>query len=306
MTEETANKKILVLDTSGTKDSICGLDQFQVSVVTELELLWRHLSHYQDINALVICDPIAKDAVYDILSAVPSISQYKNIPIVMVLDEDNKIYQADLMKMGATAFVFRCADDGKAHFTARINEILKLQTAQFNAIKKIEHTIQERIAAIHSLQSGVFKIKSREEAQNLAALLSEIGQEPTLLAIGLSELIINGVEHGMLGISHEEKSKYIEEGGLADELERRSNLEINQGKLVSVEFNRKGDYLYFKIKDPGKGFDYKKYIKDDIIDQMNEAMTKHGRGISMAKACFKTLDYKGVGNEVWATFALTS
>ncbi len=52
-----------------------------------------------------------------------------------------------------------------------------------------------------------FGFRAIEEASILAAFLAQICPQPESAVLGLSELMINGVEHGNLGISYAEKSE---------------------------------------------------------------------------------------------------
>ncbi len=124
---------------------------------------------------------------------------------------------------------------------------------------------------------------------------SQASVDPVPLAIGLSELFLNAIEHGCLEIGHDEKGELIENGQLNDEILRRRRLEKYRSRFATVIVSESEEAIKFRVEDPGNGFDYSTYLEDD-----EGHAKKHGRGISMAKGCFQTLTYLEKGNIVEA------
>ncbi|OHD10582.1 MAG: hypothetical protein A2086_09495 [Spirochaetes bacterium GWD1_27_9] len=116
------------------------------------------------------------------------------------------------------------------------------------------------------------------------------------LRIALTELLMNGIEHGNCGVDYEEKSKFLESGGNIIELIKQKNSipEIGQ-KKVTLEYTITDEKLTFIIKDQGKGFDHKNttYNPDSDVDLWK----MHGRGIFMTKLYVESLSYNDIGNE---------
>jgi hypothetical protein len=75
----------------------------------------------------------------------------------------------------------------------------------------------------------------------LASFVALLGAQPETLAMG-SELLVNGVEHGNLGIDFAEKSRLRESDCWEDEIRRRLTLPENRGKAVRMRV-RKDDPL---------------------------------------------------------------
>ncbi|MCX8018369.1 MAG: ATP-binding protein, partial [Rhodocyclaceae bacterium] len=115
--------------------------------------------------------------------------------------------------------------------------------------------------------------------------------------LGLSELMLNAIEHGNLGIGYAEKTRLIAEERLEAEIARRLALPeygVRKGRL-SIE--RLPDGYEFTIKDEGSGFDWRAYLELSP----ERAYHTHGRGIAMARSLsFDRLEYKGCGNTVVA------
>lgn len=279
-------------------------DTYHITSAEGFSQFWDTLRAESNISAIVLFDPIGMEVVYDILATLPSIPHYMNIPILMVMATENKKFEQDILKMGANSILYIADQMDSYVFYQLIKTELDHQIERHHDLQHLQHNVQSRITAIQTLEEGSFVVRTREEAQQLASLLSIAASEPTLLAIGIAELVINGVEHGLLGIKHEDKNRLIEEGTLVEELDRLLAMDKNKDKYVKVDYVKTPKRIVFKIVDPGEGFDFQHYLKDDVVDEMNKKMAKHGRGISMAKVCFDELTYKNTGNEVWATFLL--
>ena len=140
-----------------------------------------------------------------------------------------------------------------------------------------------------------------EEAQRLATLLSVHCPNPEIVAMGLSELLINAIEHGNLGISYAEKSSLKTNGDWEQEVSKRLQLPQNTGKKAVIRFTRTDENLEFTIVDQGNGFDWKKYLDFDP----ERAFDPNGRGIAMAgKLAFTKIEYRGKGNHVVVSISL--
>ncbi len=210
-------------------------------------------------------------------------------PIVALTDNLDEAEENVLLSLGAAKVV---------DFSLGLKSlqlILSLEIREFNRVTHLKKELLRRSSAIGQIVSGVFKFKTRREAQNLATMLSMTCPNPMPIAVGLAELLINGVEHGCLGIGHDEKGILIEDGLLADEVLKRRLMPEYQDRFVTVDFKREPNRLCFTIRDGGEGFDYEPYV----LASGGHAK-KHGRGIMMAKGCFEILEYRGCGNEVYA------
>ncbi len=152
------------------------------------------------------------------------------------------------------------------------------------------------------LQEGRFELRTMSEALNLATLLAQACPDPPHVTLGLSELLLNGVEHGNLGISYDEKSKLVEANRFDEEIERRLAAPEFRDKRVRVRVSRSLQEIQLTITDEGAGFDWRRYTEMDGA----RSLDSHGRGIAMAKLfSFDRLEYRGNGNEVVAMIATT-
>ncbi|MCF6251795.1 MAG: response regulator [Methylococcaceae bacterium] len=168
--------------------------------------------------------------------------------------------------------------------------------------KEILDNLEQTKLTMGMLTSARFEFKTLDEARSIASLVSNACPEPAGIVMGLTELMINAVEHGNLGITYAEKSILNEQGTWVDEVNTRLQLAKNINKAVSINFLRNADYIEITVIDQGEGFDWKDYMDFDP----DRVMDNHGRGIAVAnKLSFSAVEYKGKGNEVCATLNLS-
>jgi len=153
------------------------------------------------------------------------------------------------------------------------------------------------------LQSGIFHVRTLQEARELSSFLAKGCPDPNRAILGLVEVLVNAVEHGHLGISYEEKSRLEEQDQVDAEIERRLNLPENANKYVEVAFVRRVGAIEMTVTDQGPGFDWEPYLTFDET----RAFNSHGRGIAMARMLsFDKLEYRGGGNQVVCTIRTSS
>ena len=115
------------------------------------------------------------------------------------------------------------------------------------------------------------------------------------IRVALSEIIINGIEHGNLEVSYEEKNKRIDNfesySTFLDELANKSDF---KKRKVEIEYTFTRDFVRFVIRDEGNGFDHTNL--PDPTDPMN-LMNSHGRGILMTRIYMDEVTFNDKGNE---------
>jgi CheY-like chemotaxis protein len=151
--------------------------------------------------------------------------------------------------------------------------------------------------AMSLLAGAEFEFATLGEAAQLAALAALAAPQPGNIVMGLSELLINAVEHGNLGISYAEKSRLRMDECWEEEVERRLLLPENAGKRARLSIARSADELRYTVSDHGSGFEFGRYLDFDPA----RAFDPNGRGIAMARQLsFQRLDYREGGRVVVA------
>ena len=144
-----------------------------------------------------------------------------------------------------------------------------------------------------------YQIRTLQEARDLAHALAEAHPDPDRVVIGLTELLVNAVEHGNLGITYEEKADLLERGAFDAEIERRLALPELAARRVRVTLRRDPEGIVTRIEDEGEGFDWHPYL--DREPDSDRALDNNGHGIAIARGMsFDDLSYDGRGNVVVA------
>ncbi|MCB1960694.1 MAG: response regulator [Rhodocyclaceae bacterium] len=188
---------------------------------------------------------------------------------------------------------------GAYYYLTKPFEPDSLQSIVRAALDDLQHrrALTERlnahVDALRTMDSGHFSFRTLEEAQALAALVASLCDEPEIVVLGLSELLINAVEHGNLGISFAEKSRLREEGGWEQEVARRLALPEYAEQRAELTVSSAPDEWIFTVQDTGKGFDWQNYL--ELAPE--RAFAPNGRGIALARQlAFERLEYLGCGN----------
>ncbi|MCQ8119005.1 response regulator [Methylomonas rosea] len=177
------------------------------------------------------------------------------------------------------AFVASAIDDSRRH-------------------KALKTRITNKRVALSLLRKAEFGFRTLNEIKGLTTLLADLSCNSDKVATGLSELLLNAVEHGNLGISYQEKTELVSQGRWREEIERRLNQPEYQDKFVLVKIVRETSRTTFTIKDQGQGFDPSNFL----TFSPERATDLHGRGIALSRMLsFDSLDYLGNGNQVVAT-----
>jgi len=148
------------------------------------------------------------------------------------------------------------------------------------------------------LERGEFRFRTPDEARKIAILAAYAAPDPSRVVLGLTELMLNAVEHGNLTISYDEKSRLLAADALAPEIERRLADPRFAERSVRLFLEQTPACVAFTIRDEGMGFEWQSYL--EISPE--RAFDTHGRGIAMSRLLsFDQMEYRGRGNEVVCT-----
>jgi len=140
-----------------------------------------------------------------------------------------------------------------------------------------------------------FRFSRLEEISPIVDFIAAHCPNPRALSQGLSELMVNAVEHGNLGIYYDEKSKLLSNGEWHTEVERRIALSCNLGKYAILDYVSKPDAAVLTIRDQGAGFNWQPFMEF----ASTRAADLNGRGIAIAKALdIWDIEYQDSGRRV--------
>lgn len=236
----------------------------------------------------------------EVLKHIKANSRLKNIPVIMqtAAAATEQIVQG--IEAGVYYYLTKPFD--KQTLLAIVNSAL--QTYEQHRI--FNETLYENLLLLDCMESGKFKLNQLEQCQKLAIYLGKMcpvsrrtGYGFSELSYGFSEILINALEHGNLGIDYVGKTQLLNQGKDAwrDEIKRRAALPENVKKYVAVEYTHTADMVTVTIKDEGKGFKWEPFMTIDPL----RCTDNHGRGIALANSIFDKLEFADNGCTVTCT-----
>lgn len=137
--------------------------------------------------------------------------------------------------------------------------------------------------------------RSLDDVRAIAPSVARLFPNPDEAILGVTELMVNAVEHGNLGISYGDKCALLRDGAWQREVERRLALPEYCDQWARLHLRRNHERVVLTIQDSGAGFDWTRYIGFDRA----RARDSHGRGIAMARlVSFDEVTYVAPGNKV--------
>ncbi len=230
-----------------------------------------------------------------LLSKIKANKKIKNIPIIMQTHDMGKTDMLEGLNAGAYYYVV------KPYNKKTLVSIVSTAVRDYQHYSQLKDKVRKTTEPLCMMKKGEFRFKSLNEGRNLAAVLSNACPNSDEVVLGLTELMINAVEHGNLGIGYNEKTKLNANNEWEKEVSRRLALPLNKDKYVSIEFSRDMNEIKFLIADQGRGFDWEQYMEISP----SRIFDNHGRGIAMANLIsFDQLEYLETGNKVSVTVSL--
>ncbi len=213
----------------------------------------------------------------------------KHIPVIMQTAAAGKDQMMEGIEAGAYYYLTKPFDE------ETLMSIVHAAEKDLQQCMIAEEDLQKSITMLHTIKDAHFEFRTVDEADHLANFLAQLFPDAQDALFGLKELMHNAVVSGNLGIDYDEKTVFIDDNTLDDEVERRLALPEYMDRIVKMRYQRTADEIHVHIIDDGEGFDWKKYMKMDA----NRVMNNHGRGIAIARiTSFDSMEYLGKGNEV--------
>jgi DNA-binding response OmpR family regulator len=225
----------------------------------------------------------------EVMRQIKSHSRLKNLPVIMQTAAKSEEDVVTGLEAGVNYYLT------KPYSQRVLRPIIRTALEDRERWTKLQEKLKQSVRVSGLMRNGNFQFQSINEAEQLAVFLSNACPDPGRVITGLTEIFINSVEHGNLGIEYDDKSRLIQNEEWASEVERRLSLPENRKKYVRVLFQNFDRFIKLNVKDEGKGFDWHPFLEIDA----DRAFDSHGRGIAMARLLsFDSMEYLGNGNEV--------
>lgn len=292
-----ARWRILVVDDEPMNLEIIGgmLDdpEFAISTAENGAVAWSAMQAAAEPPHLVVLDRMMPEMDgIEFLRLLKGDLRFAAIPVIMQSAAGSPREIADGVAAGAWYYL------PKPYSPRELLAIVRAALEEVSERELANLAVRNRRTVLEMLNAAEFEFRTLKEAAELAMTLASLCPEPAGAALGLSELLVNAIEHGNLGIGYREKSELRRNGNWEKEVDSRLGDPVLGARRARVAFRRVQDRLEFTISDEGEGFDARNFL--DFAPE--RAFDPNGRGIAMARQCgFSGLDYRERGNIVVAT-----
>ncbi|HEB94978.1 MAG TPA: response regulator [Sedimenticola thiotaurini] len=259
---------------------------------------WRMLEQTPERYSAILLDRMMPglDGM-EVLARIKKHPQLKEIPVILQTARAARQDVVEGIQAGAHYYLTKPFQEDE------LLSIVRTAITDYQRYIGIRQELESNRRTLGLMHSCRFRYRTLDEARSLAALLAQACPDPQRVVTGLTELMINAVEHGNLGITYHEKSQLNETGSWEQEVNRRLQDPAHQDKWVEVTFTYRDDQIHIHITDQGSGFDCSPYLEISA----ERAGDNHGRGIAMARLIsFEHLEYLGKGNQVLAVIQAPS
>lgn len=243
----------------------------------------------EDFDVILLDRKLPKLNGMEVMERISANPILKRCPVILQtsMTSKNEIIEG----MNAGAFYYLAKPFEGDMLLSIVNAALRDRTNQ----QALREEIEKSTRPLKNLRHAEFKFQSLDDVHDLALFIANTCPHPQRIVIALSEILINAVEHGNLGIGYDEKTTLNNEGRWRQEVERRLQLDENKNKYGTLIFTRDESGCHIVVKDEGDGFEWENYINMSA----DRATDNHGRGIAMAAMLgFDKVEYRGCSNEV--------
>lgn len=272
------------------EEYLCEEASYALDTATDGAAAWKALESAAPPYDLVILDrmmPVLDGMA--LLRQIKADERFASIPVVMQTAAAAPEQVREGLAAGACYYLT------KPYEPEALCAIVRAALGDRRALKTARSRAECLERAFQQLVSVEYRFRTLEEASELAHLLAELCPNPQGIAFGLSELMINAIEHGNLGISYREKTLLLMENDWREEIERRLQQPHYRERMAHVRCERQDGRISITIRDEGKGFDWARYLDFDP----SRVFDPNGRGIAMAhRSTFASIEYQGCGNTV--------
>ena len=264
--------------------------QHYLDLVTSAEMAWERLNSGASPYDLVILDRMMPGMNgIELLKKMKTDARFATIPVIMQTAATSPEQVREGIEAGAYYYL------AKPYEPETLLAIVRAAIEDVDVRNNARQKAQAHVKAMELLDKAEFRFRRIEEVGPLIQVLASMCAQPEAVALGLSELLVNAVEHGNLSLSYADKKRLRLENAWEDEVMRRQSMPEYRDRSVLVRVTRQSDCLEFTIIDQGEGFDWRRYLEFEP----ERATDPNGRGIAMARLMgFASLHYDGCGNTV--------
>ncbi len=255
----------------------------------------KALDAHSDIQLVVLDRMMPKPDGMEILQHMKSSERLKEIPVIMQTAAAAQEQILEGIRAGAYYYLT------KPYQEPLLLGIVRTALADYQQKMELRQHIGEQKRTLGLLEHARFRFRTIAEARSVAFLVASCFPKPESVVLGITELCVNAIEHGNLGITYPEKTRLVLSASWDQEVERRLILPEHRKKYATLEYQHSPQKAEVTITDMGNGFDWEKYVEltpDRVTDP-------NGRGIALARMLsFDQIQYMQKGAQVVASVNL--
>lgn len=251
---------------------------------------WERVVQYRNRFDAILLDRVLPDMdSLSLLLKLKSDPGMTHVPVIMQTSLSSEADVADGLKAGAYYYLT------KPFPPSTLLSIVRSAVKDRRDYLELLSSLQQARGIFSQLIQAEFWFRTQSEARDLATMAAHAAPDPGRVVLGLTELMLNAVEHGNLEISYAEKGALIADNALDREVERRLVQPAYAERRARLKIDHCPDCVCFEVSDEGAGFDWSPYMEMSP----ERAFDTHGRGIAMSRlVSFDKMEYRGAGNQV--------
>ena len=254
---------------------------------------WQHLDANSDYQCILLDRMMPDMDGLELLAKIKQDPRFQNIPVIIQTADGSADSLCNGMRAGAFYYLT------KPFSRDLLLTVVEAALADYKRYLSLQEHLAQSTESLKLIKNAVFEIKTLAQADGMAAMLANCCPDPQKAVVGLSELLINAIEHGNLEIDFDQKTQLLANNSWQDYVIEKLKSEPYSNRYVRIELNKLEDQgeLEFIITDEGTGFDWMS-LEDHASKRV---MQSHGRGILIAKnLSFDSVEFIGSGNQVRA------
>lgn len=294
------NSRVLIVDDEQISREV--LAQYLAALTVRTDAVesadeaWLRLQDHPDAYDLVLLDlSMPGMSGMELLSRIKHHPLLAMLPVIVQTAASGRSVLNEALRAGALSCLVKPYDQ------AMLQAVVQTAIRDLRRVRSLRTQLAQGQHVLRLVEQCDFRCQTLDDARQIAAVLAQVCPEPERALLGLYELMVNGIEHGNLGITYEDKSRLPDEAAWLLEILFRQQLPENCDKWLQVRFRRHADHLTIRIEDEGPGFDYARYLDMDP----ERLYDSHGRGIALSRLMsLDHIQFIPPGNIVEATIKL--
>ncbi len=165
----------------------------------------------------------------EVLARIKEHPALRHTPVILQTARASKEDVVEGIRAGAYYYLVKPFDE------AMLISVVHTAVRDSLQYRRVRDELRETNKSLNLMRGGRFRYRTLTDARALAALLANACPRSDAVAMGLTELMVNAVEHGNLGITYAEKSALIQSGTWQQEVERRQAMPENQMAAAATD-----------------------------------------------------------------------